>query len=90
MAECFADAPPSLRDAALPMIGKVRQRAYSRFADFRVDLNEYLEAVTEYDLGLGNLPELRQAWMEALGWLGGEYWQRYVFDYEAEAAAFKA
>ena len=90
MADRFADAPSAIRDAALPMIGKVRQRAYGCFAEFRVDLNEYLDAVAEYDLGLANLPELRQAWMEALGWLGGEYWQRYLFDYEAEAAAFQA
>ena len=89
MADRFANAPSVIQDAALPMIGKVRQREYSCFTDFRGDLNEYLEAVTEYDLGLANLPELRQAWMEALGWLGEEYWQRYLFDYEAEAAAFQ-
>ena len=89
MADRFAGAPPPLRDAALPMIGKVRQRDYASFGDFRSDLNQYLEAVAEYDMGLANLQELRSAWMVALSWLGGEYWRRFLFDYDAEQAAFQ-
>ena len=89
MARRFGDASASVRDAALPMIGKVRQRTYSHLDDFRQDLNCYLEAVLEHDLGLANLPQLRQAWVEALGWLGDKYWQRYLFDYDTEMAAFQ-
>ena len=89
MARRFADAAPSGRDAAVPMIGKVRERAYACFDDFRRDLSDYLKAVSEHDLGLSNVSQLKQAWIEALGWLGEEYWQRYLFDYDAELTAFQ-
>ena len=32
------------------------------------------------------LAEAHQAWGEALGWLRGDHWQRYLFDPEAELA----
>ena len=89
MARRYGDASASGRDAALPMIEKVRQRAYTCLDDFRRDLIEYLEAVLEHDLGLSNIQPLRQAWFEALEWLGDKYWQRYLFDYDAEAIAFQ-
>ena len=89
MAGRFTQAPPSVRDAALPMIGKVRTRAYACFDGFREDFNDYLNAVSEHDLGLANLRQLRQVWIEAMGWLGEEYWRRYLFDYDAELRAFQ-
>jgi hypothetical protein len=88
MARRFSDAAPSRRDTSLPMIGKVRERAYTCFDEFRRDLTGYLKAASEHDLGLANAPQLRQTWMEALGWLGDEYWRRYLFDYDTELTAF--
>jgi len=88
MARRFADSSASSRDAALSMIGKVRDRAYECFDGFRRDISDYLKAVSEHDLGRANLSQLRQAWIEALGWLGEEYWRRYLFDYDAELTAF--
>ena len=89
MARRFTDASASCRDAALPMIGKVRARGYASFEAFRQDLSDYLKEVSEHNQGLANVHQMKQAWLEALGWLGEEYWQRYLFDYDAEFAAFQ-
>jgi hypothetical protein len=89
MARRFTDASGSGRDAALPMISKIRARSYASFDAFRRDLSDYLKAVSEHDLGLTNLQRRRQAWIEAMRWLGEEHWGRYLFDYDAEMAAFQ-
>ena len=89
MARKFGDPSTSGRDAALPMIGKVRQRSYARFDDFRKDLTDYLGVVLEQDLGLSSINQHRQAWAEALAWLRDKYWQRFLFDHDAELAAFQ-
>ena len=88
MARRFADAGPSGREMALPIITKVRERSYTSFDSFRRDLTDYLTSVSKHDLGLTNVDQLKQAWVEALSWLGEEYWRRYLFDYDAELAAF--
>ena len=89
MARRFAHASASGRETALPMIGNVRERAYASFDRFRRDLSDYLKAVSEHDLSLDNVHQLRQTWIEALGWLGDAYWRRYLFDYDAELTAFQ-
>jgi hypothetical protein len=90
MAQHFQAVPqPLVRDAALTIIGQVRQRAYAAFEDFRRDLTAYLEAVRVAHQALPNLSEARQAWAEALDWLGAKYWQRYLFNAETDLAVFK-
>ena len=89
MARRFADSSTPGRDTALPMIGNVRERTYGRFDIFRQDLLRYLKSVSEHYLGLANLRQLRESWIEALGWLGDEYWGRYLFDYDAESKEFQ-
>ena len=79
---------PAVQASALSIIGRLRQRAYAAFSDFRRDLAAYLDAVQVAHQGLPNLAEARQAWAEALEWLRAEYWQRYLFDPETELAAF--
>jgi hypothetical protein len=77
-----------VHDAALTIIGQLRQRAYAAFGDFRGDLMAYLETVRLSHQALPNLSEARQAWAEALNGLRAEYWQRYLFDPETELAGF--
>jgi hypothetical protein len=77
-----------VHDAALTIIGQLRQRAYAAFDDFRGDLMAYLEAVRLLHQGLSNLSAARQAWAEALNSLRAEYWRRYLFDPESELAGF--
>ena len=88
MARRFADPSASGRETALPMISKVKERDYTCFDGFRRDLTDYLTSVSEHDLALTDVHQLKQTWVEALSWLGDEYWQRYLFDYDAESAAF--
>jgi hypothetical protein len=83
-----AVADQGVRQAALTLISQVRQRGYATFADFRHDLMAYLEVVHSAHQALPPLAEARQAWAEALQWLRAAYWQRYLFDPEAELAAF--
>ena len=86
MAAIFDQSPDSAQKQALHLIEHVRSRAYADIADFRGDLEVYLEQVAARNEGLNSLPEARAAWGEALGWLRGEHWQRYLFDPEEELA----
>jgi hypothetical protein len=84
----FGGTAVPVREAALPMIDRVRGRSYADFAGFRSDLTAYLEIVAEQNRRLPGLEQAQRAWAEALGWLRGEYWQRYLFEPETELAAF--
>ena len=86
MAANFDQFPDPAQKQALHLIERVRSRSYTDLADFRRDLEVYLDQVIERNEGVLNLPEARAAWGEALGWLRGEHWQRYLFDPEAELA----
>ena len=88
MADGFREASGPGEDAMLHLISRVRERGYSDFERFRQDLNAYLEAVSARNQSLSDSGQARQAWSEALGWLKGDHWQRYIFDPEAELAAF--
>ena len=74
--------------AAIEVIGKVKDRAYSNLQGFRSDLNAYLEAVVERNRALSNRDQTEQAWFEALDWLRADYWKRFLFDADIELAAF--
>jgi hypothetical protein len=86
MARSFGNVPDAARNPALYVIAKVRDRGYTAVAEFRRDLTVYLEAVRIRNRKLTNLAEAWQAWSEALGWLHGEHWRRYLFDPDAELA----
>jgi hypothetical protein len=74
--------------AAMEVIGKVKNRAYSNLQGFRADLNAYLEAVAERNRAISNRDQTEQAWTEALDWLRADYWKRFLFDADIELAAF--
>ena len=86
MAANFDRSPDPAQKQALHLIQQIRSRTYTDLADFRRDLEVYLDQLTERNEGLANLPEARAAWSEALGWLRGDHWQRYLFDPESELA----
>ena len=86
MAASFAQNPDAAQEQALHLIERVRSRDYTDLADFRGDLEVYLDRVIERNEGLPNQREARAAWGEALGWLRGDHWQRYLFEPEAELA----
>ena len=88
MADGFRESSGPGEDAMLHLISGVRERGYGDIKTFRRDLNAYLEAVSARNQGLSASGQARQAWSEALGWLKGDHWQRYIFDPDAALAAF--
>jgi len=88
MAESFGEADEAVRNSARQMISKIKDRSYTDFADFRQDLNACLEAIRVRNENLEGLSQARHAWLEALEWLRGDHWQRYLFDAEAELGVF--
>lgn len=84
----FSGTDEPVRSAALDMIARIRDRAYTDFDSFRQDLNSYLAAVGERDQALAGLDQLRLAWGEALNWLREDHWNKYLFDAEVDLAAF--
>jgi hypothetical protein len=90
MAQQFrAVLAPEVQEAALTIIGQVRQRAYGAFADFRRDLMAYLAAVRSAYQAIPAGAEARRAWAEALGWLHADYWQQFRFQPEVELAGLR-
>jgi hypothetical protein len=83
----FGNTPDPVRNAALYIIAKVRDRAYTNFADFRKDLTSYLEELRIRNRSLPELAEARQAWAEALKLLKADHWRRYLFDPDVDLAA---
>ena len=86
LAISFGGVPDPSRNAALYIIARVRDRAYTGFADFRQDLTAYLEEVRIRNRSLPELPQARQAWAEALQLLKADHWRRYLFDPDADLA----
>jgi hypothetical protein len=84
MAASFNKTQDSTSSAILPIIARVRDRAYADFSDFRRDLTAYLEAVRIRNRNLPDLAQARRAWSEALQLLRADYWQRYLFNPEAD------
>jgi hypothetical protein len=88
MTQSFDQPGDPVHAAALHVIEMVRNRSYSGIDGFRKDLASYLDEVGGRDKELFDQTPVRGAWAEALGWLRGDYWQRFSFDPETELAAF--
>ncbi|MCH8745809.1 MAG: hypothetical protein IIB31_09205 [Chloroflexi bacterium] len=72
------------------LIARVKQRDYGEFSGFRRDLMAYLEEVRIRHQALPNLPQARQAWLEALELLRAAPWKKYDFDAEVELQQLSA
>lgn len=84
----YSRNPGPASDAALAMINRVRGRSYEDFGAFRNDLTGFLEEVRIRNRSLPDLEQVHQAWRDALQLLNADYWRRFVFEPEAELAAF--
>ena len=78
------------RVVALDIIGKIRNRSYTGVADFRQDLDQYLDAVQQINDELQDNAQERVAWNEACGWLRADYWRKFLFDPVTELAVFQS
>ncbi len=88
MARGFSQLPAVSRDTVLSVLEKVRCRSYSDLGGFREDLLACLEAIDDRNRALPDIEHARRKWREALGWCREEYWQRFLFDADAELAPY--
>jgi serine/threonine protein kinase len=68
-----------VKEAAVTILQKVRDRGYSSFGGFRSDLDEYLALLEERNAGLPDLDNLVGVWGQAVGLLTEGYWQKFLF-----------
>ena len=88
MGVAYGDTDDTVKGAALDMIRRIRDRSYTGLDGFCKDLNAYLAAVGERDDNSDDVDQQRIAWREALEWLREDHWNKYLFDAEADLAAF--
>ena len=88
LAQGFENTDDDMKDAALNVIAKTRDRAYQDIAGFRADLDGCLQATSARNERLAVIDQARQAWLEAMEWLREEYWTKYLFDADAELSSF--
>ena len=55
---------------------------------FPLELGSSLVAADNRNSELMSDPQISESWRDALGWLRGEYWQRFLFDAESELSVF--
>lgn len=77
-------ATDECKETGLAVIGKVRERGYTSFGDFRSDYMALLESLRKRNLATPNLDQARNAWNDALELLREDHWARYVFDADTE------
>lgn len=83
--EEFAAAPSEpWRAAAARILGKVRQRGYGSFDEFREEFEGYLALVEERYALLAGLTQQAQAWKKAREGLADPYWRKFLFDPEVD------
>ena len=81
---------PSVKEAAVTILQRVRDRAYSSIEEFRTDFGEYLEAVRDERERHPDYRSLVEVWRRAIELLEGEYWKRFLFDPTADLEPYRA
>ena len=79
--EFSASAGGRRADTARHILDRIGRRAYQTPAEFRADFLAHAQAADEessWD------EETSQAWRAALGWLGGEHWGKFAFEWTGE------
>ena len=78
-----------LRDAALTILQKIRDRSYESFEEFRGDFSRYLGLAEARIRGNPDIEALRTVWMRALEGLSGDYFKRFLFDPATDLAHYR-
>ena len=88
MARDLAICAPPVAEAGAVILDKIRERSYTDYTQFRVDLMKYLDRIKERNAALANSAETGEAWLEAAQWLKEDYWRGFLFDPESELAGY--
>ena len=81
-----ADVPCS--KIKVEMINKIKNLEYVAFADFMVDLTEYLQEVRIRYRDHPELARYKAIWVESLQLLKADHWRKYDFEAETELSKF--
>jgi hypothetical protein len=90
MARNLAECATPVVDAGTVILGKIRERAYTEYSQFRSDLTAYLDRISERNAAMANASESNQTWQEAAQWLKEDYWRGFLFDPDSELAGYLA
>ncbi len=88
MARDLAECTPPVAEAGVGMLDKIRERSYTDYAQFRIDLTAYLNQVKERNTEMANSAEAVDSWLEAAQWLKEDYWRGFLFDPDLELAEY--
>lgn len=88
MARDLADCGPAVVEAGTVILGKIRERSYTGYSDFRAELTAYLDLIKERNTAMSNAAEAGQSWLEAAEWLKEDYWRGFLFDPDIEMAGY--
>ena len=86
----FARAQNPVQEAAVAILQRVRDRAYSSIEEFRTEFCEYLEATRDERERHPDHGGLVDVWRQASERLEGEYWKRFLFDPTADLEPYRA
>ncbi len=90
MARNLDPCVPPVVEAGTVILGKIRERAYTEYSQFRSDLTAYLDRINERNAAMANASESNQTWQEAALWLKEDYWRGFLFDPDSELAGYLA
>jgi serine/threonine protein kinase len=90
MARDLAECASPVVEAGTVILDKIRDRAYTEYANFRSDLTTYLDRINDRNAALESASEANQAWQEAALWLKEDYWRAFLFDPDSELAGYLA
>ena len=88
LGEFSAMGSESVKEVAVAILERVRQRGYRSFVEFRRDFTEYLALTEERYADLARSAELMEAWRQALGQLNDPFWRKFLFDPNEDLAAY--
>ncbi len=88
MARGMRGAAGAVEAAGMAILEKIGARSYTGYVDFGDDLNTYLGEALGRNEALPGWAAARESWLEALQWLRGDHWTRFLFDAEAELAGY--
>ena len=81
--------PPEIIREGTGILNKLRDRAYTEYDLFRVDLTAYLDRLNERNVRLDNASAAKQTWREAALWLEEDYWSGFLFHPDSELAEYR-
>ena len=77
-----------LKEAALSMLQKIKERSYVGFDEFRADLTGYLILEDARNQALSDRQHLVAVWHAAMELLRQPYWRKFLFDPDSDLKSY--